>query len=543
MNTRSKGIESIPLDLEIEQTISHLRKAKRGESSHLDQVKLSSEGEKEPMAQQEEQKKLREYAMPKVDGISSSIQRPTVQANNFEIKPSIIQMIQTSVQFGGFPNDDPNQHLSNFLEICDTFRFNGVSDDAVRLRLFPFSFRDKTKSWLSSLPQGSITTWTDLAQKFLAKFFPPAKTAKMRNDITSFMQQDSETLYEAWERYKELLLRCPHHGIPDWLQVQTFYNGLLGHTRTIIDATAGGALMDKSFDDAYTLLEDMAANNYQWNPDRTPQRRTAGVYEIDAIFALTAQGEVWIEHGVFTICRQLYQNQSVQIQSQGIAIKNIENQLGQLANSMNFRPQGALPSNTEQNPKREDKEQCKAISSHLPSNTEQNPKQEDKEQCKAISSHQTHEHTSLYAPQSVPKEISKQLVEGQSDFEQFVEMGDELNEQGVPSVNQNKAKSDAYEENSRRQKKKKEENYPTKYNPKSGYPPPPFPQCLQKQKQEQNFSKFLEVFKKLNINIPFADALEQMPSYAKFMKDILSRKRRLEDYKTIALTEECSAIL
>ena len=77
------------------------------------------------MAQQEEQKNLREYAMPKVDRISSSIQRPIVQANNFEIKPAIIQMIQTSVQFGGFSNDDPNQHLSNFLEICNTFRYNG----------------------------------------------------------------------------------------------------------------------------------------------------------------------------------------------------------------------------------------------------------------------------------------------------------------------------------------------------------------------------------------------------------------------------------
>ena len=53
----------------------------------------------------------------------------------------------------------------------------------------------------------------------------------------------------------------------------------------------------------------------------------------------------------------------------------------------------------------------------------------------------------------------------------------------------------------------------------------------------------MEVFKKLQINIPFADALEQMPTYVKFMKDILSKKRRLEEYETIALTEECSAII
>ena len=60
---------------------------------------------------------------------------------------------------------------------------------------------------------------------------------------------------------------------------------------------------------------------------------------------------------------------------------------------------------------------------------------------------------------------------------------------------------------------------------------------------DDQFSKFLDIFKKIRINIPFADALEQMPNYAKFMKDIMSRKRRLEDYETVKLTEECSAIL
>ncbi|EOY18189.1 Uncharacterized protein TCM_042804 [Theobroma cacao] len=52
-------------------------------------------------------------------------------------------MIQTAVQFEGLPNDDPNAHIVNFLEIYDTFKANGVTDDAIRLRLFPFSLRDK----------------------------------------------------------------------------------------------------------------------------------------------------------------------------------------------------------------------------------------------------------------------------------------------------------------------------------------------------------------------------------------------------------------
>jgi hypothetical protein len=70
----------------------------------------------------------------------------------------------------------------------------------------------------------------------------------------------------------------------------------------------------------------------------------------------------------------------------------------------------------------------------------------------------------------------------------------------------------------------------------------PFPQRLKKEKDEKNFGKFLEVFKKLQINIPFAEALEQMPTYAKFMKDIISRKRTIGDEK-VRLTEQCSAIL
>ena len=60
---------------------------------------------------------------------------------------------------------------------------------------------------------------------------------------------------------------------------------------------------------------------------------------------------------------------------------------------------------------------------------------------------------------------------------------------------------------------------------------------------DKQFGRFMDIFKKLPINIPFVEALEQMPGYVKFMKDVLSKKRMLEDYETVALLEECSAIL
>ena len=159
----------------------------------------------------------------------------------------------------------------------------------MRLRIFPYSLKDRAKAWLHSLPTGSITTLNNLATKFLAKYFPPARTGKLRNDITSFVQQDSETLYEAWERYKDLLRKCPHHEIPKWLQVQTFYNGLSGIMRTTIDAAAGGALMAKGEDQAWDLIEEMANNNSLWPTERSMIQRIAGIYEVGANSAVSTK--------------------------------------------------------------------------------------------------------------------------------------------------------------------------------------------------------------------------------------------------------------
>ncbi|KAJ9548230.1 hypothetical protein OSB04_020773 [Centaurea solstitialis] len=92
-------------------------------------------------------------------------------------------------------------------------------------------------------------------------------------------------------------------------------------------------------------------------------------------------------------------------------------------------------------------------------------------------------------------------------------------------------------------KGKEKENVHAKPTVNATTPKVPFPSRLKAHKDDVNFTKFLEVFKKLHVNIPFADALAQMPSYVKFLKDILSNKRKIEEHATVALTEECSAII
>ena len=114
-------------------------------------------------------------------------------------------------------------------------------------------------------------------QEFLTNFFPPAKMAQLVQEINTFRQLEGENLAEAWERFHELLRRCPHHRLTRWMQVHTFYNGLRVATITMINASTGGSLMKKTTDQAYEILEDTATNSNQWPKDRiTPIKAMGG---------------------------------------------------------------------------------------------------------------------------------------------------------------------------------------------------------------------------------------------------------------------------
>ena len=91
---------------------------------------------------------LEEFALlPMV--VQSAIRRPPIQANNFELKTVTLQMLQ-NIQFHGLPSENPNTHLTNFIEVCDIVKYNGVIEEALRLRLFPLSLGDRAKHWLTS---------------------------------------------------------------------------------------------------------------------------------------------------------------------------------------------------------------------------------------------------------------------------------------------------------------------------------------------------------------------------------------------------------
>ena len=99
---------------------------------------------------------LEEFALPPIV-VQLAIQRPPIQANNFELKGVTLQMLH-NIQFHGFPSENSNAHLTSFIEVYNIVEYNGVTKEALRLRPFPLSLSDRAKHWLTSQPPDSITS-------------------------------------------------------------------------------------------------------------------------------------------------------------------------------------------------------------------------------------------------------------------------------------------------------------------------------------------------------------------------------------------------
>ena len=147
--------------------------------------------------------------------------------------------------------------------MANIVKLNGVRPDVVKLQLFPFSLRDMTATWFDSLPVGSVNTWEELVEAYISRFFSPALTAERKEEIIVFKQEEFESLYTAWERFKRLLKRCPMHGIDLTTQMDIFYHAMNYASKGIIDASCCGDFKRRSVEEARELIEDLAKCNYK----------------------------------------------------------------------------------------------------------------------------------------------------------------------------------------------------------------------------------------------------------------------------------------
>ncbi|GKE47100.1 zinc finger, CCHC-type containing protein [Tanacetum coccineum] len=166
---------------------------------------------------------LGDYSQPSHEGYRNSIEL-LEGAKVSPLRSDTIWLVQNRCAFHRLMSEDLIQHLKDFLKIVDFIDLNGATRNTTRLHLFCFTFRDQAINWLDHLRAGSISTWDDLTTYFLAQFFPLERTAKLQNDILMFQQHQGKSLYDTWNRFKDLLRKFPYHGLDLLLQVQIFYD-------------------------------------------------------------------------------------------------------------------------------------------------------------------------------------------------------------------------------------------------------------------------------------------------------------------------------
>jgi len=175
----------------------------------------------------------------------------------FDVKSSVQQNLKEN-QYDGRDDRSPHEHLSHFHETCQfCVPPANVTESQKKLRLFLFTLTGRAKDWLLSIPSGTIQTWDELELKFLKRVFPMSKYWEKKHEITNYKQGESETLYDAWERFNLLLKKCPSHGLDEKSSLQVFTEGLTANHIMFLDASVGGSMRTKIDHEVRSLIENM----------------------------------------------------------------------------------------------------------------------------------------------------------------------------------------------------------------------------------------------------------------------------------------------
>nr|GEX50336.1 reverse transcriptase domain-containing protein [Tanacetum cinerariifolium] len=223
------------------------------------QTSNAVEPEFQTIVEMAENRTMAQMLQAPIEGYEDAIVVPPINANNFELKQMLINLVQSN-QFTG--RQDPHNHLRFFNEVTSTFRHPEVPNTTIKLLLFPLSLESEARTWLDKEPPHSILAWEDLVSKFINQFFPPSKTTYLRNEITNFLQKPNETFNEAWERFKDFLRQCPHHVFSELHQLDTFYDALNPNDQDALDSAAGGNFLDKIPRECLSIIETKSKVRY-----------------------------------------------------------------------------------------------------------------------------------------------------------------------------------------------------------------------------------------------------------------------------------------
>ncbi|KAM2322729.1 hypothetical protein ACFXTH_019374 [Malus domestica] len=204
------------------------------------------------------------------------------KTDEFELKSSLLHHIP---KFHGLSMEDPIKHLKEFEVVCSSMTPVNVDGNILKMKAFPFSLLEKAKDWLYELAPGTVTSWESMQRAFLEKFFPTSRVILLRKKISGIQQSPGESFPSYYERFKSLVASCPQHQMKEELLLQYFYEGLLPLERQMLDASAGGALVDKTPRDAKTLIANRALNAQQY--EGVGQRDTPRPHHVNEVSSIS----------------------------------------------------------------------------------------------------------------------------------------------------------------------------------------------------------------------------------------------------------------
>ncbi|GKD48110.1 reverse transcriptase domain-containing protein, partial [Tanacetum coccineum] len=442
------------------------------------------------------------------EGYGEAIVIPKINADRFEIKTNLLQLVQAN-PFLGFERENSHTHINNFKRITSTLKFRDVPNDVIKLMMFPYSLERAARVWYDKEPPNSILTWDDLINKFVNQFFPPSKTTHLKNEISRITQKFEETFGEAWERFKEMLRACPHHRFTKLTQIDTFYNGLNLNDQDSLNVAVGGNLLSKTTREALNIIENKSKVRYLQNK-----------LNVSRVNTNSRESSSKTDERIDKLADQI--STLVEIVTKKVVtpatVKAVEESCVICGDAHAYYNCNATDSNQSS--------VCAptaSTSGTLLSNTIPNPKGK----IKAITTRSgvAYEGPSIPTNPS-PKKVVERETKETTDKEQTNFQGSTAHI--PPSVNP----IPILEPDVPKTLPKPNIPYPLRLNDQKFH-----------EKASNQMEKIFQIFQDLRFDISFADALLLMPRFSPTIKNLLMNKEKLFEFAKIPLNENCSVML
>ena len=524
-------------------------------------------------------------------------------AEDVAVRPYLVPLLPT---YHGMENENPYTHIRDFEEVCTTFKEGMMDMDLLKLKAFPLTLKDKAKIWLNSLRPRTIRNWAELQAEFLKKFFSTHKTNNLKRQIYTFAAHNGERFYQCWERFMETISACPHHGFDTWMLVNHFYDGMSPPMKQLLETMCRGNFLSKHPDEAIDFLNYVAETSKAWDEPRPRETEGSrhSSYKGESIHTLSRdtlmreklivltrrldEMEMKNQHNMHSVnelsapqpsCYNYQLNghygenslENVQILNQDRPPMNAPFVNSYSHNWTNYpnipakpKPPTYIPSTAQQmSPLSSPVEQeilnlSKVVGTFVEEQKVLNVQTSQK--IEAVESSLSRKLDNMHT--AISKLSNQQLQsseKGKTPFQgqQYQKRVNEIGLTEAPVARNDEVKAVVTLRSGKELKPAvpelvksapvvadplQEEQSVGKEEVKIRIPPP-FPQVLRRKKNSVNQTEMLEVFRQVKVNIPLLDMIKQVPTYAKFLKDLCTVKKGLNVNKKAFLTEQVSAII